>query len=47
MPSAVNYDKGIAANDYFKQSDKRKKCLTWKWMIVLAYGIANVCELLE
>lgn len=38
MKSAVALDNGIQ-NDNFKR-DKKK--LSWKWMIILAYGTANV-----
>lgn len=40
--SAVEFDKGIA-NDNFKND---KKSLSWKWIIVLAYGTANVRKIL-
>lgn len=37
--SAVVLDKGIP-NDNFKKNNKKK--ISWKWMIVIAYGTANV-----
>lgn len=40
LESAVVFDKGIA-NDSFKK-DKRYESNNWRWMIVLAYGTANV-----
>lgn len=42
LKSAVNFDKGIA-NDNFKR-DKKNKSHKWKWMIVAAYGLANVSK---
>ena len=38
--AAVDFDKGIA-NDSFKK-DKGGDSSNWKWMIVFAYGTANV-----
>lgn len=38
--AAVGFDKGIA-NDSFKK-DKKSESGNWKWMIVFAYGTANV-----
>ena len=41
--SAVVFDKGIP-NDNFK-SDRKK--LSWKWIIVIAYGMANVSKMFK
>lgn len=40
LKSAVDFDKGIANDSFGKENEN--KSLSWKWMIIISYGIANV-----